>query len=56
MVEAKKKELAVIRYKELYDNGSRDIDTLYTENELKEQSTFIEELHKWYYQYGTLNR
>jgi UV DNA damage repair endonuclease len=42
MVEAKAKELAVIKYKEIHENGSRDIKTLFTEEELKEQSEYID--------------
>jgi len=42
MVEAKAKELAVIKYKEIHENGSRDIRTLFTEEELKEQSEYID--------------
>ena len=37
MVEAKAKELAVLKYQELHSSGSRDMDTLYTKEELKEQ-------------------
>ena len=41
MVEAKAKELAVLRYKEIHGCGSRDLDTLFTEEELKEQSEYM---------------
>ena len=36
MVEAKAKELAVLRYKELYECGSRDVNSLFTEGEQAE--------------------
>jgi len=42
MVEAKAKELAVIKYKELHDCGSRDVRTLFTEEELEEQLEYID--------------
>jgi len=42
MVEAKAKELAVLKYQEIHNNGSRDINTLYTEDELKEQEEYVE--------------
>ena len=41
MVEAKAKELAVIKYRELYGSGSRDVNTLFTKEELKEQMEYI---------------
>ena len=41
MVEAKAKELAVLKYKKLH-SGSRDIRTLFTEEELDEQSNYID--------------
>jgi len=41
MVEAKAKEQAVLRYKKLYTDGSRDINRLFTDEELKEQSEYV---------------
>ena len=41
MVEAKAKELAVMKYKELYSSGSRDVNTLFTEGELTEHMDYL---------------
>ena len=41
MVEAKAKELAVLRYQEIHNDGSRDINRLYTEEELIEHPDYV---------------